>query len=1287
MEKQGFERFITFFYQSPDADKAPAALEFFVNSELPRLDTADPHTVEMLWYFFTKVAQLFPPVLRGYEAVFRKSLYRRVFILWVLAQAGDHETREFLDSCMKESEYTSVHDAISKVLDKWSPASIDALEWPIEWGGDLDFKWMEFIVTGSKDAVRRIISVLDWPDRIREKLQAWLEKKPILGILSRRRYQANKLREFAGIECDLHRCQIETADDLDCLSMASRERWEAMRNALPFRLSEVDVVYISTKEAARWSLGSFARQHPSVLEVCLEELEARRAQNGMKETVRTKRHLQEIVARAGRSGARPLAHAKTQDETAFQEPAWHSGQASDVDWSTGELLLGDFVVEAELGQGGMGKVYLVRSRSTGQRFAVKKARFGDDASRRSFLTELQTWIGLPKHPNLAACRFFRTINDEIVIFAEYLEGGSLADWIRHRRFATLEQVLDIAIQSARGLHAAHERGLVHQDVKPANFLMTCQGIAKVSDFGLARARAVAGEAKAAGEHSILISAGGMTVAYCSPEQASGTRLGRTTDIWSWGISILQMFVGKVTWRSGVEAPQVLAAYLKTGPSEARLPRMPSDLAPVLAKCFRVDPAERWASMAQVADALVQLYRKLVGQDYGRQVSSTSPRHDEPDVLHDRRTNWGVGGWPNPGKILRVAFEAEGRDPAEAAALVPKPQGSRKAQAMADLAAYQEAQRILERLVASGRKDQETRLAAHYVFQAVIHECLDDVPGALALYDRAIGLREKQLNQDGSPDAGYGLAGACWDKAKALSRMGDNQAPVALYDNAIDLYRELTHLVDDAGRPELLRSLARLYADKGDATHALGDNRAAMVLYDQAIATVERLLNQENRSNLAFDFTDYYQRKAGALHASGDNRGALALYDKAVASAQPLLSHQDQRAYQHILAAIYADKAVALRVLKDNQAAAALCDQAIAIYEPLVTQEGRHELASSLAAIYLRKADALRDSGEVRAAVPVYDQAIAIYEHLVNQEGQRELAIALAETYQHKANALGILGDNRAALALCDQAIAICERLVNSEGRPELAGPLAGNYTDKANALSALGEKQAAVALYDRAIAIQERLVSQEGRLELAEALAMTYMNKGVATRGLGDNHGAIALYDQAIAIRERLVKQEGRRELEDWLAKTYLNKGAALGFLDENKRAVRVFDQAIGILERLLKQEGRRELGADLARAYINAAGALAALANQRTAMDRLDQAITLLERLINKDGRRELTGEWATAKARRAKALLDLGRSKDARIEAREAIGMLRAECKRTGRADLQGALRWATSALAEVL
>src|SRR5207253_32057 len=134
---------------------------------------------------------------------------------------------------------------------------------------------------------------------------------------------------------------------------------------------------------------------------------------------------------------------------------------------------------------------------------------GDDIERRSFFKELLTWVELPAHPHLTACRFYRTAEDKIAVFAELVPGNSLATWIVRRQVASLDRILDIAIQSARGVHALHHLGLVHQDIKPSNVLMTEAGTAKITDFGLARARRHADGFLAGQRQDSLLSRGGM----------------------------------------------------------------------------------------------------------------------------------------------------------------------------------------------------------------------------------------------------------------------------------------------------------------------------------------------------------------------------------------------------------------------------------------------------------------------------------------------------------------------------------------------------------------------------------------------------------------------------------------------------------------------------------------------------------------------------------------------------------------------------------------------------------
>jgi serine/threonine protein kinase/lipopolysaccharide biosynthesis regulator YciM len=721
------------------------------------------------------------------------------------------------------------------------------------------------------------------------------------------------------------------------------------------------------------------------------------------------------------------------------------------DWHPGQTLLDDFRVEGLLGEGGMGKVHLVRSRSSRLAFAVKRAKAFDDLARRNFLAELQTWIDLPDHPNLVACRFFRTLGEEILIFAEYVDGGSLREWISSQKLyeggpkAALERMLDVAIQFAWGLHCLHELGLVHQDVKPGNVLLAgehraaVQGVkAKVTDYGLARAKAAGGERYVSEQgRSILVSSGGFTPAYCSPEQARGLAVTRKTDIWSWGVSVLEMFTGEVTWASGQVAAEALEQYLRERENDRLIPAMPAGVLEVLKGCFLGEPARRWESLAEVVDRLKAVCRKTVGVDYGRVLDAIERAAAPPAGIKERRTHLGAS-WTDPREWLERALRAEGKNPAKAEAIVSKHGGSRRGELVADLAIYDQARRAYERLVNAGHKELEADLAVLCMHKALVHSIADDMPGALGEYDRAVEIRERLVHQE--------------------------------------------------GRGELANSLAEVYMNKAIAVSALGDKRAAVGLCDQAIEIRERLVHQEGRGELAKDLADAYLNKSTAVWALGDNRAAVGLNDRAIEILERLIHQEGRQEFANALAGVYMNKAIPVSALGDHRAAVGLCDRAIEILERLVNQEGRRELANDLADAYMSKASAVYALGDDRAGVGLCDRAIEIWERLVHQEGRGELANDLATAYMDKAAVVSALGDRRAAVGFFDRAIEIRERLVDQEGRRELAGDLAWAKAYWAGTLIDLGEVANVVKEGHEAAEVLRAEVARTGRADLQQAL-------------------------------------------------------------------------------------------------------------------------------------------------------------------------------------------------------
>lgn len=300
-----------------------------------------------------------------------------------------------------------------------------------------------------------------------------------------------------------------------------------------------------------------------------------------------------------------------------------------IDWHAGDVFLGIYEVRAKVGEGGMGKVYRVRHRGWNLDLAVKcptSGLLGKRGGAKRFEEECEMWINLPPHPNVVTCYYVRRLGGLPRVFAEYIAGGTLWQWIHKGHLykgegnIVLRRIINVAIQFARGLEFAHNQGLVHQDVKTMNVLMTRDGRALVTDFGLASAIAAASD-ETASLNAVVARVG--TPHYRAPEQSRCEPAAPQADLYGWAACIMEMFIGDVSWMAGQNLHEVLSGYQEMGPDRVDIPLMPERLYRLLHRCLEPDAAKRPKDMNEVIQELENTYAEAAGKPFRQsEVSAT-----------------------------------------------------------------------------------------------------------------------------------------------------------------------------------------------------------------------------------------------------------------------------------------------------------------------------------------------------------------------------------------------------------------------------------------------------------------------------------------------------------------------------------------------------------------------------------------------------------------------------------------------------------------------------------------
>ncbi|MDP2653062.1 MAG: hypothetical protein Q8Q08_03415 [Candidatus Omnitrophota bacterium] len=276
--EEEFDRVVSYYYQNPRPQDAIEALEYLLKSDFLKKQFArDTHTLEMLACFFGRLAENDPKLLRTYEKLYGKAGREgQAFLVMTFGVFRDVRAEEFLKAKLAKTNDPRIAGVLAKPYTGRAGIIRD-----VESPQHMDLLWVEFLLTGDKEPVVKIVDVLAWKDVFAARLLARLtaEQSPEDKVRLK-----DLLARGLGLDVDVDQARIPFSGDMDILfaSLLNDPRRPPAQNQALSELSQIlgfsddEVRVMATKGAANWSLGSNARQHPKVMEYCLQEMRTRK---------------------------------------------------------------------------------------------------------------------------------------------------------------------------------------------------------------------------------------------------------------------------------------------------------------------------------------------------------------------------------------------------------------------------------------------------------------------------------------------------------------------------------------------------------------------------------------------------------------------------------------------------------------------------------------------------------------------------------------------------------------------------------------------------------------------------------------------------------------------------------------------------------------------------------------------------------------------------------------------------------------------------------------------------
>lgn len=709
--------------------------------------------------------------------------------------------------------------------------------------------------------------------------------------------------------------------------------------------------------------------------------------------------------------------------------------------------------------GGMGIVYLCADHNEqGHPVALKIFKpeyLSNRAVRDRFLREGTIWVKLGRHPHIVRAYRVEYIGDgrEVYFVLEWIaedkdkSDASLRSWLVQAKPLPLKQALLFALHIIRGMRQATMKipNLVHCDLKPENVLVGRDGIARVTDFGLAKAFIGLNEdpnlkmlenSKHSPYHIELTYKGlAGTPLYMAPEQWANESLDIRSDIYAFGCIVYEMLVGKYAV-VGSRLYELERAH-RTGHLRALPTELHAEVRSLVQRCLAVDKANRYSDWEDVESALINTYRNAVGQDAPNEVVNG-------DETRAERLS---AGW---------SYMAIGTS-------------------YLDISKYDLAVKYFNRVLSIGQAEQERTLEAVALGSlGTAYHNMGDAHQALGFYERSLTLMRETKDRQGEGIV-LGNLGSIYDS------LGNARQAIVLHEQRIAIAQEIGDL---AGQGVGFSNLGAIYRQIGDISQALKFYEQSLIIVQKTgnkrleVVTLRNLGNAYRALNNMRQSIDFHEQalalarsigdqaeegralgNLGNIYADlGDELRAINFYEQDLIIAREIGDRAGEGRSFGNLGTVY-------RALGNTYQAIACFEQSLILAQALGDRVGEGSALGNLGNAYV-------DLGDIKRGIEFYKQVLTIAHEIEDPDRQVSSLVNLGAAYAR-------LGNICEAIGFLEQALVIAHATKNSIAAAQASLNLASLLFRQARRAEALPYAEYAAQIFEQSEHVRYTQMAQQ----------------------------------------------------------------------------------------------------------------------------------------------------------------------------------------------------------------